>query len=254
MIRSVGIIGYGSFGAFLEVLIKRFAPEATIKIYSSRFNPDLPAQAGGTKFFSLADTAQCDAVILAVPIRAFEETLTKLLPLMRPDTVIVDVATVKVHTVEILKRLAGGRPYIATHPMFGPESYEKKGGDVSGFRIVMTDGTLPVASYTALTAFLKQCGFDVIEMSAQLHDKHLAETLFLTHFVGQTVHRAGFDRTDIDTVSFGYLMNAVESVKHDTALFKDVYQFNPFCEEILKRFEAAEGEVHTLLKGDKIGE
>ena len=122
------------------------------------------------------------------------------------------------------------------------------GGSVAGLRVVLTDGTLPVERYAQLTAFLKQCGFDVVEMSAEQHDKHLAETLFLTHFIGQTVARGGFDRTDIDTVSFGYLMDAVESVKHDTELFKDVYRFNPYCEEILKRFEAAEEEVHKLLR------
>jgi prephenate dehydrogenase len=167
---------------------------------------------------------------------------------MGADTIIVDVATVKVYTTEILKRLAGDKKYIAMHPMFGPESYEKKSGDVSGLRIVMTDGTLAPESYKAFCAFLKHCGFDVLEMSADQHDKHLAETLFLTHFVGQIISRGSFDRTEIDTVSFGYLMDATESVKHDTALFKDVYRFNPYCEEILKRFEIAEGEVHALLK------
>ena len=242
MIKSVGIVGYGSFGVLLELLIKRFVPSLEIRVTSSRFEPD------GKRFFSLADTAQCDAVILSVPIHAFEDTLKKLLPLMRIDTVIVDVATVKMHTLEILKRLAGDRPYIATHPMFGPESYEKRSGDVSEFRIVVAENTLPENLSVQLVAFLKECGFTVVEMSAKQHDKHLAETLFLTHFIGQIVARGGFNRTEIDTVSFGYLMDAMESVKQDTALFQDVYRYNPFCEEVLKRFEIAESEVHSLLK------
>ncbi len=246
MPRTVGIVGYGSFGGFLEKLIRRFAPAVSIKINSSRFKPD------GAKFFSLEEVAQCDAVILAVPIAVFEETVQKLLPHLGAHTTIIDVATVKMHTVEILKRVAAGKKYIATHPMFGPESYDKKGGDVAGFRVVVTDSTLQAPERAVLVEFLKQCGFDVVSMTAEDHDKHLAETLFLTHFVGQTVSRGGFDRTAIDTVSFGYLMDAVESVKHDTALFKDVYRFNPFCEEVLKRFESAEGEVHALLKKDTI--
>lgn len=242
MIRAVGIVGYGSFGKLLETLVTRFAPQVTIKIHSSRFPAD------GKKFFELADVAQCDAVVLAVPIAAFEETLAKVVTLLGPKTVIVDIATVKVHTLQALKKLAGGKKYIATHPMWGPESYEKTKGDVSGYRIVMCDGTVPTEQYAQLCEFLKHCGFDVIEMSAEAHDKHLAETLFLTHFVGQTISRGGFDRTEIDTVSFGYLMDATESVKHDTQLFKDVYKFDPFCEETLKRFENAEGEVHKLLR------
>ncbi len=245
MTRSVGIVGYGSFGAFLELLIRRFAPAIEIRVTSSRFEPD------GKKFFSLAETAQCDAVILSVPIHAFEETLKKLLPLMRMDTVLVDVATVKIHTLEILKRLAGDRQYLATHPMFGPESYEKRSGDISGFRIVVAENTLSETLSGALIDFLKKCGFTVVEMTAENHDKHLAETLFLTHFIGQIVARGGFNRTDIDTVSFGYLMDAMESVQHDTALFQDVYRFNPFCEQVLKKFEIAEDDVHALLKKNK---
>jgi prephenate dehydrogenase len=78
-----------------------------------------------------------------VPIHAFEENLTNILPFLGTHTVLVDIATVKVYTVGILKRVAGEKQWIATHPMWGPESYKKKNSDVSGFRIVMSDGTLP---------------------------------------------------------------------------------------------------------------
>ena len=242
MVGSIGIVGYGSFGSLLETLIQRFAPEVGIKIHSSRFAPD------DKKFFSLEDVAECDAVVLCVPIHAFEATLKKVLPHLGAHTVIVDVATVKMYTVEVLKRLAGERQWVATHPMWGPESYAKTEGDIRGYRVVVAGSTLEPARKSTLLAFLRTCGFDVVEMSAEGHDKHLAETLFLTHFVGQAVSRGDFDRTQIDTVSFGYLMDATESVKHDTALFKDVYRYNPYCEEVLARFEAAEAEVHALLK------
>jgi hypothetical protein len=43
-------------------------------------------------------------------------------------------------------------------------------------------------------------------------------------------------------------MDAVESVRSDTELFRDVFAFNPYCEEIIARFEKAESEVHTLLE------
>mgnify|MGYP003394442745 FL=1 len=176
-IKTIGIIGYGSFGTLAEKLLRRFAADIEVRVHSERHAAD------GKTFFSFQDTVASDAIVFAVPIAAFEDALTKALPLMRETAIIVDVATVKVHPVEVLKRLAGKRPWIATHPMWGPESYEKRNGDVSGFRIVMADGTLEVANYNALTRFLKQCGFDVVEMSPEAHDKHLAQTLFLTHLV-----------------------------------------------------------------------
>jgi len=242
MIRSVGVVGYGAFGRFVRVSIERFAPSIKVRTFSSKEASD------GENFFSLKEVAKCDAVILCVPIHAYEETLEKLVPLARPDTIVVDVATVKTYTLDLLKKYASGRPYISTHPMFGPESYEKRGGDVSGFRIVICEHTLSNPLFSKFTDLLRGMGFDVVEMSADSHDKHLAETLFLTHFIGQVISRADFARTEIDTVSFGYLMNAVESVKHDTALFKDVYRFNPYCKEVLDRLNIAEEEVRALLE------
>jgi len=241
-IKTVGIVGHGSFGALACTLFERFAPGVVVRVFSQEQKPD------NQKFFSLADTARCDAVILAVPIHAFEDVLAKVIPLAGKDTVIVDIATVKVHTVGLLKKLAKGHRYIATHPMFGPESYEKRAGDVKGFRIVMTVGTLAVPEYVALTAFLKKCGFDVVEMTAEAHDKQIAETLFLTHLIGQTILHGGFGRRDIDTVSFGYLMDAVESVRHDEKLFRDVFRYNPYCKDVLARFKKAEEKVRGLLQ------
>src|SRR3989344_9492721 len=241
-LKTVGIIGYGSFGALACTLFERFVPRVMVRVFSQEQKPD------NQKFFSLADTAACDAVILAVPIHAFEEVLAQVIPLAGKGTVIVDIATVKVHTVQLLKKLAKGRRYIAAHPMWGPESYEKRSGNVKGFRIVMTDGTLSVEEYAALTKFLQWCGFDVVEMTSDSHDKQIAETLFLTHLIGQAVLKGGFRRTDIDTVSFGYLMDAVESVRHDEKLFRDVFLFNPYCKDVLHRLIKAEEKVRGSLE------
>lgn len=240
-VKTAGIVGYGAFGALAHTLLQRFAPSVEVRIFA-------PEKDAGGAFTTLERTAQCDAVILAVPIHAFEEVLQTILPHIRPETVLLDVATVKVHTVKLLKQYAAGKRWLATHPVWGPESYEKKNGDVSGFRVVMCDGTIERGEYAALTTLLKGLGFDVVEMSADEHDKHLAETLFLTHLVGQTVVRGGFTRTDIDTVSFGYLMDAVESVRHDEKLFQDVYRYNPYCKDVLARFQKAESDVRELLE------
>lgn len=241
-ITTVGIVGYGAFGTLVHTLLQRFAPNVQVKIHSREKKPDNQA------FFTLSETAKCDAVILAVPIRVYEEVIKEVVPLMGEHTVLVDVATVKMDTVKLLKRHAKGKRWLATHPVFGPESFEKSGGDISGFRIVMVDGTLKVPEYTALTNFLKRCGFDVVEMSADEHDKYIAETLFLTHFVAQMLARVGVKRTNMDTVSFGWIMNAVESVQHDQELFKDVYKYNPYCKDVIKRFDIGEAKVQQLLE------
>ncbi len=242
MPRSVGIIGYGNFGSFVHELLKRFVPDVSVRVCT------LEKAIDGQTFFSREEVAQCDVVVFAVPIREYENALKETVPLMKKEGIIVDVATVKMHTVELVNKSCAGRPYVAMHPMFGPESYAKRNKDITGLRIVISEHSLSENVYAELVSFLKSLNFSVIEMDADKHDKHLAETLFLTHFIGQTISQARFDRTEIDTVSFGYLMDAVESVRADKKLFEDVFKYNPHCKDILRRFAAAEKKVREKLK------
>ncbi len=242
LIRTVGIVGHGHFGILLQTLVRRFAPQVQVRMFSRRHATD------GREFFSIEETAGSDIVILTVPIHAIEATLKKIVPLLSENGILVDICTVKKYPVQLLKKYAKGKRYIATHPMWGPESYKKRDGDVTGLWIIVTDFTIPEKTVSHFCALLKDLGFEMVRMSADQHDKHLAETLFLTHFIGQIVSHAQFDRTEIDTVSFGYLMDAVESVKHDKQLFRDVYRYNPHCKKVLKKFGLAEGKVQKLLE------
>lgn len=243
-LQTVGIIGYGNFGSFVHELLKRFAPDGAVKIFSTGKPVD------GHVYFSRDEVAACDVVVFAVPIREYEHALKETVPLMKKEGIIVDVATVKMHTVELVKKYAAGRPYIATHPMFGPESYAKRGKDVAGFRIVISEHTLPEDTILMFCKTLQRLGFVTLQMSAESHDKQLAETLFLTHFIGQVVTEAGFVRTDIDTVSFGFLMDAVESVRADKQLFEDVFRYNPHCRHVLDQLQIAETRVKESVSTD----
>jgi prephenate dehydrogenase len=240
--RTLGIIGHGDFGRFLETLARRFLPDVAVRVHARRATPD------GSRFFSLEEACQSDVVIVAVSIRAFAETLLKVLRLLSAQSILVEVNTVKEHPAALLRRHAADRRYVATHPMFGPYSFEKQGGRLDGLRLVITDHTLGEGDLARAIAWLRALGLNVLTMTPQDHDRMLAQTLFLTHYVSQIVAKGGFVRTDIDTLSFGYLMDAVESVKGDTELFRDVFAFNPYCEETIRRFEAAEAEVHALLE------
>jgi prephenate dehydrogenase len=241
MIPSVGIVGYGNFGTFVHELAQRFFPDVEVKIYSRR------AEVDNETFFSLETTASCEVVILCGAIKEYEEQLKIVLKHAPEDTIIVDVATVKKYTSELCKQYCEGRRFFSTHPMFGPESYKKHAGNVKGFRIVVTDYVLQNDQYLLLKEVFTTLGFLIIEMTADEHDKRLAETLFLTHYVGQMVLKAGFERTSIDTLSFQFLMDAVESVKDDKELFMDVYAYNPYCSVIVERLEKARLAVSTDL-------
>ncbi|MBU6323790.1 prephenate dehydrogenase/arogenate dehydrogenase family protein [Patescibacteria group bacterium] len=245
---TVGIIGYGDFGSFLHRFIRTHLPQVSVVAYVRGREPDRDV------FFPFEEVCASDIVIPAVPIRAFADTLERIAPHVRPQTVIADVATVKTYTVDLLKKYEGKFRFIATHPMFGPYSYEKKGKSLAGLRLVVCERTIDDGSYAKVKRFFEELGLDVIEMTAEEHDREIAGTLFLTHLIGQVVTQGNFRRTDIDTVSFGFLMDAVESVQNDTALFEDVYRYNPYCKDALARLDRAEADVRTrLTKEDAVG-
>lgn len=244
-INSIGLIGYGNFGKFMHTLFERFAPDINFRVHSP--SRQKSGSGGGGVFYSLEEVAECDAVFLCVPISRYKQYLEMLRPLLLPHTVLIDVATIKVYTGELIRDILKNQPYISTHPMFGPESYAKQNYEVTGLRVVVTESNLPKDKHNQLLQHIGSLGFSVVEKSAEQHDKEMAETLFLTHYVGQVISRGGFERTEIDTVSFGYLMDAVDSVRHDTQLFEDVQRFNPYCKDVIQRFDDSENEVKNLL-------
>ncbi len=239
--RTIGIIGHGHFGQFLEVLAGRFAPGSVVRVYSRRVEPD------HVRFFPLEVAASSDVVILCGAISEYEEQLRAVLPHLSEKSVVVDVATVKVHTEALCASILGERPYLCLHPMFGPESYAKRGGDVTGLRIVATADKLPAGAFESVQSSLVALGFNVVPMTSDEHDELLANTLFLTHYISQSILKGGFERTPIDTLSFQSLMDAVNAVRNDRQLFEDVYRFNPYCKEVAERFHEAQESVWQSL-------
>lgn len=233
---TLGILGYGDFGKFLHKLSQEHLPDTVVKVSSSRFQPD------GKTFFPIEDVCKADILILSVPISAFEEVVKNIKSILGENTIVCDVATVKKYTVSILRE-HGIQRFIATHPMFGPYSYEKQGKSLKGLRIAVCDSTLLPEEQKKTLELFRGFGLTVLEMAAAEHDKLIAETLFLTHLVGQIVKQGKFERTSIDTISFGFLMDAAESVAHDDVLFRDVFSYNPYCTEVLARFESVQRQI-----------
>ncbi len=236
-ITSVWIIWYGHFGSFIHQIVTTYFPGVAVKVASRTYE----------KALSWEEVAWCDLVFPCVPLARFEDCIDRLVPLLWKDTILVDVCTVKSMPISCLQKYIGVR-YLCTHPMFGPQSYKKQGNSLADLRIVLCDSTLPIDLYDAWVTVLNNLWLKVLEMTADEHDQKLASTLFLTHYIAQIVYAGEFDRTDIDTVTFWYLMDAVESVSEDKDLFLDVWRYNPYCKEIVKKFNAVQSNIELELR------
>jgi len=243
-IKTIGILGYGSFGSFIELVVKRKFPDLEIKIYSRTQK--------GQIFFDFDEVINSDIVFITVPISKIPETIKKISKKIKnKKTIFIDVATVKEMPEKEFKKYDNLR-YVNTHPMFGPYSYKKIGNKLDNLKIVLTGHNLLKKEYEKMKEILQKLKLNIIEKTAEQHDKKLAETLFLTHFIAQTIVEAGYERTDIDTLSFGFLMDAVESVKNDKKLFLDVYKYNRFCKVVDEKiWKSAEKVKDFLLEKSK---
>ena len=241
--QTVGIVGYGNFGSFTHHIIQMYFAHIKVRISSTRHNPD------DQTFFSFEDTCTSDLVILAVPVSAFDEVVERAVSVMGAETILVDICTVKSCTVETLKRYRSKIRYLSTHPLFGFNSYRWAAGDLSKLRLIFCDHNLSKSDYEEVKSFLSGIGLQISEQASEKHDKMIADTLFLAHLVSQILTKGKFERREVGTASFDLLMDVMDSLHQDLALFQAVYKSNPYCKKTLERFFDADQNIRQLLTG-----
>lgn len=222
--KTVGIIGFGSFGKFLA---EKLDPYVEVKGYSS-------SGKAGKWSRSFTEVVTSDYLILAIPLDAYEAMLKKIKPLIGSDTVIIDVCSVKLLPVEKIRQQLPTQPVVSTHPLFGPES---AGKSVDGHVIVLCKEQSEVFYYQKVKDFCIKINLDVTEMSAEEHDKEMAIVHGLTFFVAHSLKDMALDSQKLATPSFKKLLSLAELEEHHSLdLFKTIQEGNPFAEAIRTQF------------------
>ena len=113
-----GIVGYGSFGRLLAEVL---SPHGEVLVHKR--SKDGKQAGKNVRFADLEEVASADVVILAIGLESFDDVCSKLAPLVKPDTTVADVCSVKIKPIEIMNRyLAGKCRILATHPLFGTKT------------------------------------------------------------------------------------------------------------------------------------
>jgi prephenate dehydrogenase len=231
---SLGLIGYGAFGAFILPHLTRFFD---VQVH----DPGHDAASLPGRTADLATAAAQDIVVLAVPLARMQSVATAIAPLLRPGTLVVDVCSLKIRPLEILAAtLPAHVEILGTHPLFGPQSGRL---GITGLRMALC----PVRGrYARLAArFLRRAfGLDVIVTTAEAHDRQMAYVQGLTHIVSRIVVGMDLPALDLRTTTFEHLTRMVETVRHDSdELFRTIARDNPFAEEVRDQFAAATAQV-----------
>ena len=118
MTMRAAIIGYGRFGAALGELLQEAG------IGHRAYDPDGARVPAEVRAQSVAEVVRgARFVVLAVPVPRIADAVASVQPHLREDHIVTDVCSVKMLPTEVLRaRLGDARPWVATHPLFGPTS------------------------------------------------------------------------------------------------------------------------------------
>ena len=224
--KKISIIGYGRFGKILATILNDFEIElcdAKIKQNQTKH-----------KVVSLEEAMNNEIVFLATPIRTFESVVKSIAQFKHCKTTIVDVCSVKLFPVEIMhKYLPEEMGIIATHPMFGPDSFSP----FRELKIVMHNERDIYDKYDYLKNIFSKQSIQVIEMNPDEHDKLAAYSQGATHFIGRVLKNSGVKSTSINTLGFNALLGVIDQTCNDSSdLFIDLQKYNPYTNEMINKF------------------
>ena len=234
--KSIGVVGYGRFGMVLTELLKK---DYNVSVY----DPDVSA---GEMSKSLEDVLESRIIFIAVPIRSFESVIKKVSQYNLYNTTIIDVCSVKIHPVKIMKQyLPDHVGIIASHPHFGPDSY-------SPFKELKTT-LYPIRDtynrYNEIKDFFEKYSIRTVKLSPDEHDMMAASSQGLTHFIGRVLSEAGVVSTQINTLGFNDLLAVIEQTCNDSwDLFKDLQKYNPYTDEMIDNLLETINKIYNQTK------
>ncbi|OJU27412.1 MAG: prephenate dehydrogenase [Alphaproteobacteria bacterium 64-6] len=236
---TVGIVGFGAFGALVA---RHLAPHCRVLAFDlqPRDPEGLPVI-----FCDLPTVARSDVLVLAVPVSALADTIRTLRPHLQPGTIVIDVGSVKIEPVRIMREeLPPFVEIIGTHPLFGPQS--AKDG-VAGHRIAWC----PVRGRSTgrIAAFLRRVlELDVIRTTPDAHDREMAVVQGLTHLIAKVLVRMEPLPSRMATRSFDLILQATDMVRHDApGVYEAIERANPHAAAVRERFFALADEVRGAL-------
>ncbi len=238
---EIGIIGFGNFGKFMA---KHLKTKAEVFVFDI-LDREKEAKALGISLVSFDEAVSKGIVIICVPMQDFESVLDKMKDKLRPGSLVLDVCSLKMFSCRLMEKvLPRTVDIIGTHPLFGPQSAPSS---LTSMRIALT----PIRGLRIekVKLFCESLGLEVFITTPEEHDKQMALSQALTHFIGQAMTNAGIKRIDLSTKTFDNLMDIVEIIRNDTpALFNDMQKLNPFAKDARENFLLELNKIQDNLK------
>lgn len=242
-IKEIGLIGFGRFG---KLAAKYLSQDFKVYVFHKS------RSSGKTKgkniiFCSLNEVCKKDAVIIAVPISELENALKDAKKLLKKNSLVIDVCSVKEYATSLMKKILPSNVQIlATHPLFGPDSAAES---LLGRKIVFCRVRINEKLYNQAKSYLKSKGIIVIEATPEEHDAQMAKSLVLSHVIGRALIDMKAKNLGIDTRGYRALIKILDTVRNDSLqFFEDINKYNKYAVEVRKKFMQSLKNVEARLK------
>lgn len=192
---KIGVAGLGLIGGSMAIDLKRkgFADEV-LGVESDPVNASAAVNIGlADRIVSLEEcVAECDVVVLAVPVGAAVCMLPQVLDMYaaadaagRHDGIVIDVCSTKDRLAETVKEHPARNHYVATHPMAGTEysgPWAAMPGLFDGHACIICDAdeSSPEA-VQVVERLYDTLNMRTIYMNSSNHDVHTAYVSHISH-------------------------------------------------------------------------
>jgi prephenate dehydrogenase len=179
-----------------------------------------------------------NCVTLGSTIEAFERAL----PYLRPDCILADIASVKGEFADFYAR--AGRPFVSTHPMFGPTFGNIRDLHGESAVIISESDERGKAFFRSIYELL---GIRIFEYDFEGHDRMIAYSL-ATPFASTMVFAACMKRMDTPGTNFKRHMNIAKGLlSEDDRLLSEI-MFNPHTIRQLEQINSKLSYLSHIIK------
>ena len=191
MFKRISIYGLGLLGGSLCLKLRTISPGTRIIAYGRNYARMKPALAKEkVDEIGIIDESSpegADLIVVSVPVLASVPIINKILadPRLSPQTLVIDVGSVKGRIVQEAVRTPGAAQFVGCHPMAGSE----KSGYEYGSESLYDNSTVIITPHPGnkredvgiISNFWKQIGARTVEVNPGFHDEILAKTSHLPH-------------------------------------------------------------------------
>jgi prephenate dehydrogenase len=236
--REFAVIGYGRFGRVFASILSRYGNVSVYDIHP--FTPEKKIQQ-----VSLEEALQKEVIFLCIPISAIPAFLHENRNKINPSSTMIDTGSVKMYPIRWMDEIIPHIPHLGIHPLFGPDSYAENRVNL----IILT----PSNQYPQLAEIwrdtFQEWHFFTRILSPDEHDKHIAKSQGLTHFIGNILLTLNLPESKTPTKGYGMLRAVEAFCSNDTPqLFRDMLMYNEHSSEMFRAFMKATHTVASLIR------